>query len=77
MCAESLQWCLNLCNPVDCNPPDSPVHRILQARILMWLPCPPPGDLPDPGIKPTSLASPALQMGSLPLSHQGHPFICI
>ena len=24
------------------------------------LPCPPPGDLPDPGIKPTSLTSPAL-----------------
>jgi len=24
------------------------------------LPCPPPGDLPDPGIKPMSLASPAL-----------------
>ena len=24
------------------------------------LPCPPPGDLPDPRIEPTSLASPAL-----------------
>ena len=24
------------------------------------LPCPPPGDLPEPGIKPTSLMSPAL-----------------
>ena len=24
------------------------------------LPCPPPGDLPDPGIKPVSLMSPAL-----------------
>ena len=24
------------------------------------LPCPPPGDLPDPGIKPASLVSPAL-----------------
>jgi len=29
-----------------------------------------PGDLPDPGIK---LTSPALQAGSLPLSHQGSP----
>ena len=28
---------------------------------------PPPGDLPDPGIKP---ASPSLQVDSLPLSHQ-------
>ena len=25
-----------------------------------WLPCPPPGNLPDPGIKPVSLTSPAL-----------------
>ena len=28
-----------------------------------WLPCPPPGDLPDPGIEPTSLRSPALAGG--------------
>ena len=34
---------------------------------------PPPGDLPDPGIKPTSPAAPALQVDSLPLSHQGSP----
>ena len=27
------------------------------------LPCPPPGDLPDPGIKPTHLISPALEGG--------------
>ena len=27
------------------------------------LPCPPPGDLPDPGIKPTSLPSPSLAGG--------------
>jgi len=32
------------------------------SRQKYWsgLPCPPPGDLPDPGIKPESLASPAL-----------------
>ena len=32
------------------------------SRQEYWsgLPCPPPGDLPDPGIKPTSLTSPAL-----------------
>jgi len=34
------------------------------------LPCPPPGELPDPGIR---FVSPALQMVSLPLSHQGSP----
>ena len=32
--------------------------------------CPPPGDLPDLGIEPTS---PALQVDSLPLNHQGSP----
>ena len=34
-----------------------PVHGILQARILEWVPS--PGDLPDPGIEPWS---PALQV---------------
>ena len=29
------------------------------------LPCPSPGDLPDPGMEPASLASPALQADSL------------
>ena len=37
------------------------------------VPCPPPGDLPDPGIEPASPASPALQVDSLPLSHWGSP----
>ena len=25
------------CDPVDCSPPGSSVHRILQARILEWV----------------------------------------
>ena len=36
-------------------------------------PFPPPGDLPEPGIKPMSLVSPALQEEALLLSHQGSP----
>ena len=28
---------LTLCNPVDCSPPGSSVHGILQARILEWV----------------------------------------
>ena len=43
------QSCPTLCNPMDCSPPGSSVHGILQARILKWVACPPPGDLPDPG----------------------------
>ena len=56
-----------------------------QARLSMrfprqeyWsgLPCPAPGDLPDPGIEPTSTASPALQAGSLPTEPPPKPNIC-
>ena len=36
--------------------------RILQSRILEGLLCPPPGDLPNPGIEPRT---PALQVDSL------------
>ena len=36
--------------PMDCKPPGFSIHGILQARILAWYLCPPPGDLPDPGI---------------------------
>ena len=43
---------------------------ILQARILEWLSCPPPGDLPNPGIEPRS---PTLQSDSLPSEPQGKP----
>ena len=39
------------------------------SRQEYWsgLPCPPPRDIPNPGIKPTSLMSPALAGRSLPL----------
>ena len=33
-----------------------------------WLPCPPSGDLPDPGIEPESPVSPALGGGSFTTS---------
>ena len=32
--AVLLQSCLTLCDPMDCSPPGSPVHGILQARTL-------------------------------------------
>ena len=38
------------------------------------LPCPPPGDLPNPGIKLVSPASPALQVDSLPTEPLGKLF---
>ena len=35
--SEVTQSCLTLCNPMDCSPPGSSVHGILQARILEWV----------------------------------------
>ena len=35
--SEAAQLCLTLCDPVDCSPPGSSVHGILQARILEWV----------------------------------------
>ena len=56
------------CDPMDCDPSGSSVHGISQARILEWVAIPPPGDLPEPGIKPRS---PALQVDSLPSDPPG------
>ena len=39
MC-KLLQSCLTLCNPVDCSPPGSSLHGILQARMLEWVAMP-------------------------------------
>ena len=63
MGAKSPHSCLSLYDPVNCSPPDSSVQEILQARYGDGLPLPPPGDLPDPGIEPASLMSPALAGG--------------
>ena len=55
-----LQSYLTLCDPMDCSPPGSSVHGILQARILEWVAMPSSRDLSDPQIEPMSLMSPAL-----------------
>ena len=51
---EVAHLCLTLCDPMDCSPPGSSVHGILQAKRLEWFAIPSPGDLPDPGIEPRS-----------------------
>ena len=45
------------------------------SRQEYWsgLPCPPPGALPDPGIEPTSLMSPALPGGFFTTSATWEP----
>ena len=35
--AKSLQSCPILCDPMNCSPPGSSVHGILQARIMEWI----------------------------------------
>ena len=69
--AKSLWLCPTLCDPMNCSPPGSSIHGVLQARILEWVAM--PSDLPNPGIKPVSPAVPTLQADSLPLSHRESP----
>ena len=58
-----------LCDPMECSPPGSLLMGLSRQEYWSGLSFPPPGNLPDPGIEPTSPASPALQVDSLPLSH--------
>ena len=52
------------CDPMDCSPPGFSIHGISQA-YWTGLQFPPPGNLADPGFKPASPVSPALQSGFL------------
>ena len=52
------------------------------SRLEYWsgLPCPPPGDLPDPGIEPTSLMFPELAGRFFTASTTGKPvyvYMCV
>ena len=68
------QLCLTLCDSMDCSPPGSSVHGILQAEYWGGKPIPFPGDLPDSGIKP---GSPALQADSLLSEPPGKPLLLV
>ena len=63
------ELCLTLCDPMGCSPPGSSVHGIIQEEYWSGLPFFSPGDLPDPGIEPTS----ALQADSLLSDPPGKP----
>ena len=41
---EVTQSCPTLSDPLDCSPPGSSVHGVLQARALEWAPAPSPQD---------------------------------
>ena len=57
------QSCPTLCNPIDCSPPGFSVVGFLRLEYWSGVPCPSPGDLPDPGVEPASLVSPVLAGG--------------
>ena len=54
---------LTLCGPMDCSPLGSSVSEISLTRILGWVAISYSMDLPEPGVKPASLASSALADG--------------
>ena len=60
MCVLSCFSHVRLCNPMDYSLP-APLSMGF-SRLEYWsgLPCPPPGDLPNPGIKLVTLKSSAL-----------------
>ena len=62
------QLCPTLCNTRDCSLPGS--MEFSRQEYWSGLPCPFPGDLPDPGIQSQS---PALQADSLPSKSTGKP----
>ena len=64
------QSCLTLCNPMDYIPPGSSVYGDSPGKNRTGLPCPLPGNLPNPEIGPRS---PTLQEDSLPLEPPGKP----
>ena len=73
--AKALQSCLTLCNPMDCSPPGFSIQGFTRQEYWSGLPCPPPGDLPDPVIEPVSLyICCSGQSGSLPLALPGKPY---
>ena len=48
VCAKLLQSCPTLRDSVDCSPPGSSVHRILQVRTLEWVAVPSSREYPRP-----------------------------
>ena len=70
--SSSAQSCLTLWDSMDCSPPDSSVHGILQARILEWVAIPSFRRTSQP--RDWTLVSCIGRWGSLRQSPQGSPF---
>ena len=71
MCVLVAQLCPTLCNIIDCSPPGSSVHGILQARVLEWVVISfSRGIFPTQGL---DLGLPQCSQILYHLSHQGNP----
>ena len=69
--SEVAQSCPTLCDSMDCSPPGSSIHEILQAKILEWVAISfSKGSSQARDQKPVS---PAWQTDSSPVSHLGSP----
>ena len=69
------QLCLTLCDPMDCSPPGSSAHGILQARVLEWVAIPFSRGSSQPRDRS---GSPALQADSLQSEPLEKPmYVCI
>ena len=65
------QWCLTLCNPMDCSLTGASVHGLLQTGIVEWVAMP-----SSRGIFPSQGSNPGLphcRQILYRLSHQGSP----
>ena len=70
--AKLLHSCLTLCNPMDCSPPGSSIHGILQAGILEWVAMPSSrGIVPTQGLNLHLLCLQYWQEDSLPVAPPG------
>ena len=65
------QSCPTLCDPMDVACQDPLSMGFPRQEYWSGLPFPPPGNLPDPGLEPTSPVSPTLQVNSLPTEPSG------
>ena len=67
------QLCLALYHPLDCSHQAPLSMEFSRQESWSGLPFPPPGDLPNPGMKPAPPVSPALQADSLPAESSRKP----
>ena len=60
---EAAQSCLTLHDPMDCSPPGSSIHGILQARVLEW--------------GATAFSNEALEQAKLMFDDRGQDSVCL